>query len=302
MQWIKNTGRILICALILSVLFCFSGCEKKLTKEEIQRTEEYKDLKTKYSQLQRKYDKLKSTAKATEDATSSDAVDVETEKSYFTHIKKSNYVKVRYELCGENASYEVSDNASLCKWLKKQVQKAARVDSLKAEDLTQEEGPRYSYHLYNEDNSVCAFQVYRDNYVIFSDLPQSVYYVNDVSRIVEGSLHVTDSKLRPKQSLFSDLFHSQLVFQNNVLLSREDGQKVAGTFYNIKHKKLSEKPADVESVSQAEYIFKCDGDTNVMEVYDRYFSITRQDQSVIWYRSTKEDVKTFLGVLQSETE
>lgn len=288
-----SIGCILMAFITLMML---AGCGKEITEAEITASKVYQDLDTKYTSLQRKYDKLKSntTESETEDTANVDAA------AYFKKIKKSLFTKVRYGQLVDSMSYKVSDNLSLCKWLKGQLGNAIAVTNVNVDEYTSEQEAKYHYTLYNEDNSVCECQVYEGDYVIFSDLPDMVYYVSEVTRLGQGAFADTTKLEKPVQSVYADLYDSQLVYSDGELLSREQGQLVASQFYQCKHKKLKEKPADVEGTSEREYIFLYDGTTYVMEVYLKYFSITKNGNEITWYRSNATDVQRLLNVLDTD--
>lgn len=275
---------------LLLILFLFGGCgRQELTENDIKTTDIYSSLETKYSQLERKYEKLRE-QKGKEEEPSEDA------ELYFKKMKRSTFYKVRYS---DNATgrYEISDSSSLCKWLKKQLVRGIVETNQNAEEWKNEQTAIYQYTLYNEDNSVCQCQVYDGDYVVFDDLPDTIYYVAQVSRLGDGCLGREESKQVIKRSLVTRLYDSQLLFEDGELKSLADCRKLVIAFEQCKGKLCSKKPADVEAGSTREYIFKCDGDTYVMEVYQNCFSITENGGDVTWYQSEGEEVKQFLKTL-----
>lgn len=280
---------------ILVFLFCIfvvtvTGCEKELTESDIKETDTYQELETAYNQLQRKYEKVIGTKADT--TTEEAAVDV---ASYLKHLKRSNFIKVRYTY-NHNSRYEISDNVSLCKWLKEQLGKAVLETNLNGEEFQTEQTALYSYTLYNEDNSICQCQVYEGDYVVFSELPDSVYYVAGACRLGDASF-VREEIPKIQRSFKLQFYQSQLAYMNDKLLSIADTKKVGAAFADMDLKRVAAKPSDVEASSAREYIFKCDGITYVMEVYTAYFSVTREGNQVDWYQAKEEDIQEFLKVL-----
>ena len=282
--------KIAIMVSILLLLILAGGCgERELTKGDITATEFYQDLETKYSQLERKYEKLKEQVPSEEEP----SVDADV---YFKKMKRSTFYKVRYS-DNNTGKYEISDSASLCKWLKNQLVKGIVETNQNAEEWRNEQAALYQYTLYNEDNSICQCQVYDGDYIVFDDLPDVVYYVAQVSRIGDGCLGRGEAKDVIKRSLVVRLYDSQLLFENGEVKSVADCEELAIAFEKYKGKIASNKPQDVEAGSQREYIFKCDGDTYVMEVYQSCFSITKNGGDITWYQSDKELVQQFLKTL-----
>ena len=62
----------------------------------------------------------------------------------------------------------------------------------------------------------------------------------------------------------------------NAFLEEKEIRTLALSFQENKGTESESKPADVEGASKREYIFRCDGDTFVMEVYTKCFSITKR--------------------------
>lgn len=275
---------------ILLLVFLVGGCgQRELTKADIKGTEFYQDLEAKYSQLERKYEKLKERTPSEEEL-SEDA------DTYFKSIKRSSFLKVRYSE-NSSGSYEISDNVSLCNWLKKQLVRGIVETNQNAEEWRNEQTALYQYTLYNEDNSICQCQVYDGDYVVFDALPDTVFYVAQVSRIGDGCFGRGDERKTIKRSLVARLYDSQLMFENGEVKSIAECRELAVAFEKYKGKIASKKPSHVEAVSKKEYIFKCDGDTYMMEVYESCFSITQNGGDVTWYQSEKDLVKQFLNTL-----
>lgn len=263
------------------------GCEKELTESDIKATDVYQDLETEYNKLQRKYDKL-----------SGNQADTSTEETqvnasqYLSKVKQSNYTKVRYS-CNRNSRYEITDNASLCKWLKNQLAKAIPDTNKNAEEFQTEQTALYSYTLYNENNSICQCQIYEGNYVIFSDIADTVYYAAGTCRLGDASFAGENFPNIPR-SFKLQFYESQLAYKGGELLSIAETKLLAGKFADMQLKKLAVKPADVEAVAQEEYIFKCDGTTYVVEAYTSCFSVTKDGSQVEWYQAEPDEVREFL--------
>jgi hypothetical protein len=180
-------------------------------------------------------------------------------------------------------------------WLKKQFANAIADTNQNVQDWQEQHEALYSYTLYNEDNSVCQCQVYADDYVIFTDDQNTVYYVAGVCRLGDAVFSDSTTAKSPKRSVFSNLYESQIAFRDNKLLSVAATKAIASAFAYIPPQHLGAKPSDVEAGSQHELIFKCSGVTYVMEVYTNYVSITTDGSTVDWYRADAEQVKAFVS-------
>ena len=120
---------------MLGMLGVFSGCEKEITKEEIIASEVYQELDSKYTVLQRKYEKLKANTKNQNETEEMQAEVTD----YLKKIKKSVFVKVKYSLYQEPTINKTVDNVSFCKWLKKQVGAAIELTNVNADEFTAEQ-------------------------------------------------------------------------------------------------------------------------------------------------------------------
>ena len=290
-KWYKVAGVLLLAGM----LNCFTGCEKEITTEDITASEEYQKLDTQYASLERKYEKLKSQLaeqKTTEQESNSQATE------YFNKIKKSVFVKVRYGHLKGNNSHEISENKSLCKWLKKSLGASVELSNVNADEFTAEQEPVYSYILYNEDNTVCECSIYKNDYVIFSELPDTVYYVADITRLGDAAFVNEELLKAPKQSVYSDLYDSRIVFQGERLLTIEEGRMVASAFYQGHFKELKTEPMDVEEDSIQEYRFMYNGTTYKLKLYKQYISLQKDSEERVWYIAAKEDIKYLTQLLE----
>ena len=290
-KWVNAAGILLV----MGMLSVFTGCEKEITTQDITASEEYQKLDTKYASLQRKYAKLKDELAAkqeTELESSSEAVE------YFNKLKKSVFVKVRYGQLADSNQYQISDNKSLCKWLKKSLGAAVELRNVNADEYTAEEESVYDYVLYNEDNTVCECKIYKNDYVIFSELPDTVYYVAGITRRGDAAFVNEELLQAPKQSVYSDLYDSSIVFQGERLLSLEEGQKVASAFYQGKFKEQKTAPLDVEEESLQEYRFWYNGITYKLNLYSRYLSLQKNNEESVWYAASEEKMEYMMKILK----
>ena len=288
-KWYQVAGILLMVGMLNSV----TGCEKEITVEDITASEEYQKLDTKYASLERKYAKLKSQSSSQSTTESNREAE-----EYFNKIKKSEFVSVRYGQLSDTGEYPISDNKSLCKWLKKSVGAAVELSNVNADEFTAETEAVYNYTLYNEDNTVCECKIYQNNYVMFSELPDTVYYVEDITRLGDAAFVTEESLRMPKQSVYCDLYDSQMVFLGERLLSVEDGKAVASAFYQSRSKELKTKPVDVEEEHTQEYRFMYHGTTYKMKLYKQYISLQKNDEESVWYVSTEEDIEHLAKLLE----
>ena len=274
-----------------------AGCGKELTDSDIKGTKLYKDLETDYSQLERKYNKLVDSRKK-EDSSSEEEASYDADV-YLKNVRGSTYVRIQYMEIATSKS-ESSDNISMCKWLKTILGKAIVNTNINITELQAEQTALYSYALYNENNSLVTCSIYDGDLVVFNDIPDYVYYVPEVTRIGAGCFGNGKDYKAPRRTVYSELYESQLAFKDGDFLEREQIRKAASALAASAPKHLGMKPAYVENTAISEYIFKCDGNTYMMEVYSNCFSITKNGNEVEWYSLSKEAVKNYLKADSNE--
>lgn len=274
--------------LIILLLFA-NGCGKKeLTSEEVKATDTYQNLETKYNELERKYEKMKASVPENQETdVSADAC--------LKRIKRSDFIRVKVSKV-QDGRYEISDNRTLIKWAKKSFSNAIATQ-FRMEEFLSEQTSRFTYTLYNEDNTVSQCSVYEDDYVVFDEIPDTVYYVAGASRLGLGTFGTEQSAKLPSRSFETQLYESQMAYEQDRFLEEKEIRTLALSFQENKGTKSESKPADVEGASKREYIFRCDGDTFVMEVYTKCFSITKNGNEVKWYETEAQKVDAFLQCL-----
>ena len=291
----KKTMVRAVTVLLFAMLLLPAGCgEKQITEEEIKTSASYKELDDKYQVLRRKYAKCKNEMSAL----TPDKQEDQAAKEYFQSVKQSVYVKVRCEKRTTPQSDYVSDNLSLCKWLGKKISKAEEVTNYNADEFVSENEELYHYYLYNEDQSVIECSVYAGNYVIFSELPDTVYYVQEITRPGNAFFAGADSNQKPKQSVFAQLYDSEMVYSGEKLLDVDKGKKIAISIYQMKRKKLSEKPFGLEIQPQYQFTFWLDGKKKEVTIYYNYLSIT-EEGNMTWYKIEKNKVSDLESILKS---
>lgn len=202
------------------------------------------------------------------------------------------------------------------------------VDALSRADLTTlytvktlEENyePKYEYILYDEDNTVYEMKVYGKGYVIFSDLPDDVYYIEDINtlgdaflpftngypdcpvlhRMADSSLITSDDKKYYCQDISAKTatFISQM---NKKKASYDKAVKEWKKNYKDKHKKDKNVTASDYLPDFKTYTYHYHGATMKLMIYDKYICIENKNGDRIWYQTDKDNISQLKDLFKEE--
>lgn len=270
---------------------------QELTRKNDKLKSENSDLKKDIRQYQQ--DQTDSSSDASLDA--STRATRRSSAAYLSFIGRSNFTQIRF--FDENSAdgrYIYFTDHVLCNWLSNMASMAL-IDTNSDYSDFRTEVPRYSYTLYNEDHSVCRMRIYRDSRVIFDNINGYVYYIPDIMKLGRAMSSQASSDALPNESMYNTLYLADLVYDTNEVYSDEAVHRFITSLKELKLSKEDSAPADVESSSLHEYIFRTGGDTYLMEEYSRYISITKNNSEVTWYDAGDRDLsKIFLNNQNTE--
>lgn len=155
-------------------------------------------------------------------------------------------------------------------------------------------GPGYEYILYDEDNAIYEIMVYGGNYIVFTDLPNNVYYAYNASAIGDAFLHFRNGY--PNSKLFHRLADAPLIINDKGRCYENEAASSVATYIDQMSKKKSNearakkkwgKKAAKKVSKGRTYTFYHHGNTMKLVIYDEYFTVTNMNGKTIWYHAEK---------------
>lgn len=271
------------------VLLCtISGCGKKeITKEEIKSSDMYQDLKIKLDKLQADYDDLEEKMQNMESESPSEVENNE----YRTKLTRGGVYKFDIQDAEENQEkVSLSDEDSLAQ-MSIYMNRADWDTNVDIEYLTDHHVKQYRYVLYDEDNSVYEMSIYDDDYLVFDDLQDKVFYAKGVSSF--GNAFFTSNEYRPHLSLVASLYESALFFVDDRLYDKQKAQSAIAAFEALsknKKKNIECKEENLKKTMQGRRF----GTVYEMKIYKKAIVLSDDVGNVEYYKVTSEDSKEFL--------
>lgn len=291
----KKTGLLLFCLLLCT---CLSGCKKELTKEEVQETGYYQDLKKKNTKLKNEIESLQEevndlNTELLELKEQQGEMDTnQSTKDYLEKIKDSSITQVEVEYTDRSTDSVFLTNKAVCKYVKELIQKADLTVNYTAEELREEFGSGYLYTLYEEDGSIFQAEIYGDGYLIFPDLPGQVYYCMNSTAVGEAFLIRKGSY--PNSNLLHRMADSSLVICGEKTVWDQKKCLEAANYINAMAKR--EVGSNRESTVKKEYKFYSYGNEMTLRLYKTHICIVAWDGEESWYQVSTEDRKALNSI------
>ncbi|MCI6857966.1 MAG: septum formation initiator family protein [Eubacterium sp.] len=295
---------MMLLLLSMAVLLLFTGC--KASKKKVLSSSYYKELKKENNRLKKENKTLQSKVDKENDLTA----DEQRSADYLEKIARDHLVKLEVGYADRMEDSKFIEDEAVFSMATAIAQRADKVSRYSPDEISQKFGPGYQYVLYDEDNAVYEIIVYDGNYVVFTDLPDNVYYAYNASAIGEAFLHYKNGY--PNSSLMHRLADTPLItdkkghfFENDVAFSS------ANFIDQMSKKKTDEETAKKQWGKKAskkikkakEYIFHHHGNTMELVIYDEYFTITNMNGKTVWYHAQPETVtklKEFFKVKKTD--
>ncbi len=173
----------------------------------------YKELQQENQKLEKQVEKLQEEA-----ADNSPTVDEERAVDYLDKIARDNLVRLEVGYADNMDGSEFVDNEAAFTFATLLAKRANLTQKYTPEEVEEMYGPGYEYILYDEDNAVYEVYVYGGNYVVFTDLPNNVYYVYNASALGDAFLHYRNGY--PNSSLLHRLADSALIIDEAGMFTR----------------------------------------------------------------------------------
>lgn len=282
----KSISVVLIISLVL--VFSLTGC--KASKKKVLSSSYYKELKKENKKLKKENKSLKSKVDAENDMTE----DEQRASDYLEKISRDHLVKLEVgyadnmdgsEFVKEEAAFSLATSIA---------SRADKTTKYTPDEVKEKYGPGYEYILYDEDNAIYEIMVYGGNYIVFTDLPNNVYYAYNASAIGDAFLHFKNGY--PNSRLFHRLADSPLIINDKGRCYENDVASSVATYIDQMSKKKSNearakkkwgKKAGQKLKAGRIYTFYHHGNTMQLTVYDEYFTITNMNGKTVWYHAEK---------------
>ncbi len=293
----RNTGAVLIVILVLA--FSLTGC--KASKKKVLSSSYYKELKKENKELKKENKSLKSKVDAENDMTE----DEQRASDYLEKIARDHLVKLEVGYVNNMDGSEFVEDQAVFSLATAIASRADKTTKYTPDEVKEKYGPGYEYILYDEDNAVYEIMVYGGNYIVFTDLPNNVYYAYNASAIGEAFLHFKNGY--PNSKLFHRLADAPLITNSNgKCYENEVASSVANYIDQMSKKKSNEARAKLKWGKKAakklskgkEYTFYHHGNTMKLVIYDEYFTVTNMNGKTIWYHAEKEAISKMKNIFK----
>lgn len=304
----KAGRRKIYAVLIITIVLVFSLTGCKASKKKVLSSSYYKELKKENKKLKKENKSLKSKVDAENDITEDEQRAID----YLEKISRDHLVKLEVGYADRMEASEFVEDEAVFSLATAIASRADKTTKYTPDEISEKYGPGYEYILYDEDNAIYEIMVFGGNYIVFTDLPNNVYYAYNASAIGDAFLHYKDGY--PNSTLFHRLAETPLItsdkgncYENDVAFS------VANYIDRMDKKKSNEARAKKKWGKKAakklskgrEYTFYHHGNTMKLTVYDEYYTITNMDGKTSWYHAPKESVaklKEFFKVKKESKE
>ena len=297
--------RLLLLLLCLLLAGLTAGCRP--SKKKVLSSTYYKELNKEYKKLQKENGKLKGELEA-KDAPSEDE---KRASDYLAKIARDRMISLEVGYADNMEGGELITDSIFFPAATAIAKRADLTSKYTPQQVEDKYGPGYGYILYDEDNAVYELKVYGGNYVVFTDLPNNVYYAYNAQALGDAFLHYKNGY--PNSRLLHRLADSALVqdgkycYENESAFlaanfirtmdkkrsSRKKADKVWLKEYKKKHKTNSEEdpePSQYEPKGK-EYLFYHHGNVMKVTLYKEYLCILNMDGKETWYKADSDDIK-----------
>ena len=300
---------VLLAVFCASSLCLLTGCEP--SERKVLSSSYYKELQQENQKLEKQVEKLQEEA-----ADNSPTVDEERAVDYLDKIARDNLVRLEVGYADNMDGSEFVDNEAAFTFATLLAKRADLTQKYTPEEVEEMYGPGYEYILYDEDNAVYEVYVYGGNYVVFTDLPNNVYYVYNASALGDAFLHYRNGY--PDSTLLHRLADAALITDSEGGFCENDTAFAAANCIDQMEKSRSSRKEARRTWQEEEetdegsgrpkpvsYTFHHHGNTLVLTMFDTFYNIENMDGRKTWYQASAEDVeqlKTILADAFSRTE
>ena len=293
----KNRYVVLLISLVL--LFSLTGC--KASKKKVLASSYYKELQKENKKLKKENKSLKSKVDAENDMTE----DEQRASDYLEKISRDHLVKLEVGYADNMEGSEFIEEEAVFSLATTIASRADKTTKYTPDEVKERYGPGYEYILYDEDNAIYEIMVYGGNYIVFTDLPNNVYYAYNASAIGEAFLHFRNGY--PNSRLFHRLADASLIINDKGRCYENEVASSAATYIDQMSKKKSNearakkkwgKKAAKKVSKGRTYTFYHHGNTMKIVVYDEYFTVTNMNGKTVWYHAEKAAITKLKNIFK----
>lgn len=277
---------VLLISLVL--IFSLTGC--KASKKKVLESSYYKELQKENKKLKKQNKSLKSKVDAENDMTE----DEQRASDYLEKISRDHLVKLEVGYADNMDGSEFIEEEAVFSLATTIASRADKTTKYTPDEVKEKYGPGYEYILYDEDNAIYEIMVYGGNYIVFTDLPNNVYYAYNASAIGDAFLHFRNGY--PNSKLFHRLADAPLIINDKGRCYENEAASSVATYIDQMSKKKSNearakkkwgKKAAKKVSKGRTYTFHHHGNTMKLVIYDEYFTVTNMNGKKIWYHAEK---------------
>ena len=277
---------VLLISLVL--IFSLTGC--KASKKKVLESSYYKELQKENKKLKKQNKSLKSKVDAENDMTE----DEQRASDYLEKISRDHLVKLEVGYADNMDGSEFIEGEAVFSLATTIASRADKTTKYTPDEVKEKYGPGYEYILYDEDNAIYEIMVYGGNYIVFTDLPNNVYYAYNASAIGDAFLHFRNGY--PNSKLFHRLADAPLIINDKGRCYENEAASSVATYIDQMSKKKSNearakkkwgKKAAKKVSKGRTYTFYHHGKTMKLVIYDEYFTVTNMNGKTIWYHAEK---------------
>lgn len=295
----KKTAALVLLGITAASML--AGCEP--SERKVLSSSYYKELQKENEDLKEQIEDLEEEAAASEPT-----VDEERASDYLERIARDTLVRLEVGYADNMEGSEFVDEEAAFTFATLLAKRADLTHKYTPEEVEEKYGPGYEYILYDEDNAVYEVYVYGGNYVVFTDLPNNVYYIYNASALGDAFLHYRNGY--PDSTLLHRLADAALITDSEGGFCENDTAFAAANCIDQMEKSRSsrkearrtwqeEEEADEGSgrPKPVSYTFHHHGNTLVLTMFDTFYNIENMDGRKTWYQASEEDVEQLKSIL-----
>lgn len=198
MMYIKIKRITFLFAACLLACCGLAGCQP--SKKKVLSSSYYKELNKKNKKLKKENEKLKAEIESKDSPTE----DEKRAADYLEKIARDRLISLEIGYADNMQGGELLTDKLIFPAATMIAKRADLTTKYTPEEIEKKYGPGYEYILYDEDNAVYEILIYKGDYVVFTDLPNAVYYSYNASALGDAFLQYKhgcpDSRLLHRMS------------------------------------------------------------------------------------------------------
>ncbi len=291
-----------------------TGC--KASKKKVQQSSYYKELLEEKKALEKENKVLEKKVEEAENETKAD----KRSSKFLKKMSRESIIKMVIGYTDDfDASIRVDEKGALA-FASYVASRADKTSLYTAEELRARYSSRYEYIFYDEDNAIYEMEVFGSGYVIFLDLPDDVYYVENITALADAYLEYRGGY--PEAGMLHKMADSSLITtgrgryyshqtaagavayvsgMEKEKSSRDQAEQTWKENYEKKHGTTS-GAVTAYIPDSSEYTFHNYGDEIKMTVYDTYLCLENTDGKRTWYQTTSGNIKELKQIFKDAWE